>query len=129
VGRAAQQSLDFVEAVATVTAGRPDDAQLPPVRPLGDGLGGDVKHRSHLSGAEQLAVGEVRSWGHRFTLRPDTRCLHKQACGNPRGMSEPSKDDKTVVPDRGDDERENREQIEKTGEPKTDKLGNADGAS
>lgn len=29
----------------------------------------------------------------------------------------------------GDDELENREQIEKTGEPKTDKLGNADGAS
>lgn len=29
----------------------------------------------------------------------------------------------------GDDERDNREQIERTGEPKRDELGNADGAS
>ena len=28
-----------------------------------------------------------------------------------------------------DDERQNREEIEKTGEPQRDKLGNADGAS
>jgi len=33
------------------------------------------------------------------------------------------------VPGRGDDERENREHIEQTGEPKRDALGNADGAS
>lgn len=33
------------------------------------------------------------------------------------------------VPGRGDDERENREQIGKTGEPNRDELGNADGAS
>jgi hypothetical protein len=48
--------------------------------------------------------------------------------GNPLAMSEQSKDGKKT-PGRGDDERENKEQIEKTGEPKTDKLGNADGAS
>ncbi len=35
----------------------------------------------------------------------------------------------TTVPGRGDDEQENREQIDKTGEPTTDALGNADGAS
>lgn len=39
-------------------------------------------------------------------------------------------DDRDGRPNRqGDDERESRESIEKTGEPVTDALGNADGAS
>ena len=38
-------------------------------------------------------------------------------------------EDSRRVPGRGDDERENREHIDETGEPVTDALGNADGAS
>ena len=38
-------------------------------------------------------------------------------------------DDEPRVPGAGDDERETREHISQTGEPKTDALGNADGAS
>ena len=38
-------------------------------------------------------------------------------------------DDVQRVPDAGDDEREAREHIARTGEPDRDDLGNADGAS
>ena len=49
-------------------------------------------------------------------------------------MSEPERGQTSTTPKdtatgSGDDERENREQIKETGEPKTDSLGNADGAS
>jgi hypothetical protein len=38
-------------------------------------------------------------------------------------------DSESQNPTGGDDERENREQIARTGEPQRDALGNADGAS
>src|SRR3954454_18152147 len=61
---AGQESPHLALAVATVATEGADRGQLPGLRPTGDGLGVDAKHRRDLSGSEQrLRVGRTSAHG------------------------------------------------------------------